>query len=194
MNFDLPPIADSVPEIPELSESMLASMPSTALASMANSQASLMTGINTKAAGVRKRAEKLSGNATANLPTMGRVPFESTASAEKVTSSVAAAVGPIVGTASLMKASADMPGEDILENATAAGTSETDAAALAGALDGFIQTTLADADSPVPSLELASLQAGLAKFASSAGIIQDNLKTSCIRGGYIYIIRGRTIL
>ena len=163
-----------LPAIPSFDVGQLAAMPSTALASIANSQAALMSGINAKAAGLKKRTEKLSGTATSYLPTQGRVPFESTVSADKIEASTAAAIGPIIGTSNIISASVDM-GEDVLTNAEDAGTSNILAKEMATALKGFIQETLPDGSEASPALELASLQAGLASFAAGASTITSNL-------------------
>ena len=84
MNFNLAPINDSVPEIPNFTEEEMASMPSTSLTSLTNSMAAILSGIAAKAAGLKKRAEKLSGISTNYLPSQGRVAVESSVSAEKV--------------------------------------------------------------------------------------------------------------
>tara|TARA_R110000765_G_scaffold10279_3_gene32026 strand:- start:5073 stop:7925 length:2853 start_codon:yes stop_codon:yes gene_type:complete len=175
MNFDLPPINVSTPEIPEFTTGMLASMPSTALTSVANSQSALLTGINTKASGLKKRAEKLSGTSIAYLPTQGRIPMESAVSADKVASSAAAAVGPILSTASLISKSIEME-EDVLENAEAAGTDNDLAKDMSNAVQGLITSVIPSGDDPSQALELASIQAGLASFAAKAGTLNSNLK------------------
>ena len=177
MNFEIPPVNDLLPAIPSFSIGELAAIPSTALASIANSQSSLLSGINKKAAGIKKRAEKLSGSVTAYLPTQGRIPVESTASAKKSLASVAAAVGPIVGTASLMAASIEILGEgvDILENSEEAGTSIGEAASIAGSLGNFIQQNIPTPEDSPNAPELVELNASLASFASDASIVNANL-------------------
>ena len=174
MNFDLPSVNTLLPSIPSFSVGELAAMPSTALMSLANSQSAILSGANTKAASLKKRTEKLTGQATAYLPTLGRVPFESTASAEKAAASAANAIGPIVGTSKLISASVTLE-EEILENPESAGTSEVLAASMSEKLENFIQETLPTGDEPSKALEIAELQAGLATFADAAFTLNANL-------------------
>ena len=116
-NFSLPPIKDASPNVPSLSKEELSALPSTSLVSLSNNMAVVKSEASMKASQLQARAKKLSGEASIDIPGKGR---NSIATSQSIDSVKASAVG-----------------ADILKNATAAGTTELDAASIASKLGSF---------------------------------------------------------
>jgi len=176
MNFSIPPINDSVPDIPSFSADEAASMPSTSLASLSNYMSTVLTGISAKASGLKTRAQKLSGTAVKYLPSQGRVPIESTVSSEKVGDSISKTLGPIAGMAAVTQAAIDQGG-DVLDNADDAGTSQIAAASMAGLVGTLLSESMPDAEEDVVVAELASLKTSLAELEAKSYAAKTNLNT-----------------
>ena len=178
MNFNLAPINDSVPEIPNMTEGECASMPSTSLASLANSMAAILAGISAKAAGLKKRAEKLAGIATSYLPSQGRVSVESSVSADKVENSATAATAPMAANAALTAAAIASEGEDgtIIENAADAGTTQAEAVLASNKVGDMLLGAIPREESALVGAELKSLKTSLAALTVKAAAAKSNLK------------------
>ena len=114
-NFSLPPIKDASPNVPSLSKEELSALPSTSLIALSNNMAVVKSEASVKANQLKARAKKLSGDASIDIP---------------------GTIGPVASTTGLMNESSAV-GADILKNATAAGTTELDAASIASKLGSF---------------------------------------------------------
>tara|TARA_R110000765_G_scaffold195951_1_gene301456 strand:- start:1711 stop:4557 length:2847 start_codon:yes stop_codon:yes gene_type:complete len=178
MNFNLAPINDSVPEIPNFTEDEMASMPSTSLTSLTNSMAAILSGISAKAAGLKKRAEKLAGIATNYLPSQGRVSVESSVSAEKVENSATAATAPMAGAAALIAATIASEGRDgtIIENIEEAGTTQQAATSASDKVGGMLLGAIPSEESALVGAELTALKTSLAGLTVKAAAAKTNLK------------------
>lgn len=176
MNFNLPPVNDSVPEVPSFSEEECASMPSTSLTSLANSMSAILAGISAKAAGLKKRAEKLSGIATQYLPGQGKVAVDSTVSAEKVDGSSKSAIGPMASMAAVTNA-AIAEGGTVIENPEEAGTSDTDAISAAGSIASMLLGAFPGTESDVVVAEIAALKTSLAGLTAKSFAAKQNLNS-----------------
>lgn len=129
-DFSLPPISDAGISVPSFSTEELASLPSTTLISLSNNMAALKTEVSTKAAQLKARTQKLTGEASIHIPGKGRNSIASTVSINKVKSSMESTIGPSASTANLMT-SVNNQGDDIISNPTEAGTTQEDASAAA---------------------------------------------------------------
>ena len=125
-NFSLPPIKDASPNVPSLSKKELSALPSTSLVALSNNMAVVKSEASIKANQLKARAKKLSGEASIDIPGKGR---NSIATSQST-------IGPVASTTGLMNESSAV-GADILKNATAAGTTELDAASIASKLGSF---------------------------------------------------------
>tara|TARA_R100001509_G_scaffold160905_1_gene129303 strand:- start:613 stop:1041 length:429 start_codon:yes stop_codon:yes gene_type:complete len=123
-NFSLPPIKEALPSVPSLSKEELCSLPSTSLVSLSNNMAVVKSEASMKAAQLQARAKKLTGEASVNIPGKGRNSIASTQSIENVKASMQSTIGPVNSTTNLM-GSISQEGAEIVNNANAAGTSQT---------------------------------------------------------------------
>ena len=135
-NFSLPPIKDASPNIPTMSKEELSALPSTSLVSLSNNMAVVKSEASMKASQLQARAKKLSGEASIDIPGKGRNSIATSQSIDSVKASMQSTIGPVASTTGLMNESSAV-GADILKNATAAGTTELDAASIASKLGSF---------------------------------------------------------
>tara|TARA_R110000851_G_scaffold289625_1_gene443765 strand:+ start:863 stop:1291 length:429 start_codon:yes stop_codon:yes gene_type:complete len=135
-NFALPPIKEASSSIPSLSKAELSALPSTTLVALSNNMAVAKSEASMKASQLKARAKKLTGEASINIPGKGRNSIATSQSLNKVKASMESTIGPVTSTAGLMNESSAV-GADILKNASAAGTTELDAASVASKLGSF---------------------------------------------------------
>ena len=134
--FSLPPIKDTSPNIPSLSKEELCALPSTSLVALSNNMAVAKSEASMKAAQLKARAKKLTGEASIAVPGKGRNTIETAQSVESVKASMESTIGPVASTTGLMN-KAGATGNNILKNPLAAGTTEADAASIASKLSSF---------------------------------------------------------
>ena len=89
-----------------------------------------------KSSQLKARTKKLTGEASVDIPGKGRSSIATSQSIDSVKTSMGSTIGPVASTANLMN-EPGTPGVGILNNAAAAGTSETDAASVASKLGSY---------------------------------------------------------
>tara|TARA_R110000765_G_scaffold88779_3_gene169783 strand:- start:321 stop:749 length:429 start_codon:yes stop_codon:yes gene_type:complete len=135
-NFALPPIKDASPDVPTFTKPELSALPSTSLVSLSNNMAVVKSEASMKSSQLKARTKKLTGEASVDIPGKGRSSIATSQSIDSVKTSMGSTIGPVASTANLMN-EPGTPGVDILNNAAAAGTSQTDAALCASKLGSY---------------------------------------------------------